>query len=401
MLSLNVFLKNLFPFKGYKFCVLECENRVVLELKSRRNCGICPSCNKRTSNVETEYERKVRDLNLAELKCYIKFTQKKIRCKCGYRGLEKLDFVAKSRRVTKRMEAYIVSLCEKTSLKEVAEVVDLNWKTVKFIDYNYIKSLLPKISEMKIKRIAIDEIAIMKGHKYLTIIRDYDTGIAIKIAIGRTYEVTSNALASLGKEVLDKIEYASLDMWDPYIKAIKEQCPNVKLVFDKFHVVKKINEAIDKVRKNVFAQAEPEERKRMKHKRFIILKKNSNLKPKQKEELNELMKSNEKLYKSYILKEQIISIFDEKKATFDQINKRINTWFENILSNDLEEFHPVVKTMNNYFYGILNYFRYGMTNAISEGFNTKINVIKRRAFGFKDIQYFMLKIYQNSARRFA
>lgn len=401
MLSLNVFLKNLFPFKGYKFCVLECENHVVLELKSRRKCGICPSCDKRTSNVEAEYERRVRDLDLAELKCYLKFTQKKIRCKCGYRGLEKLDFVAKSRRVTKRMEAYIVSLCEKTSLKEAAEIVDLDWKTVKSIDYNYIKSLIPKISEMKIKRIAIDEIAIMKGHKYLTIIRDYDTGVAIKIDIGRTYEVTSNALATLGKEVLDKIEYASLDMWDPYIKAIKEQCPNVKLVFDKFHIVKKINEAIDKVRKNVFAQAEPEERKRMKHKRFIILKKNSNLKPKQKEELNELMKSNEKLYKSYILKEQIISIFDEKKATFDQINKRINTWFENILSNDLEEFHPVVKTMNNYFYGILNYFRYGMTNAISEGFNTKINVIKRRAFGFKDIEYFMLKIYQNSARRFA
>jgi transposase len=351
--------------------------------------------------LETEYERTVRDLDLGERQCYLRFFQKKIRCKCGYRGLEKLDFVAKSRRVTKRMETYIVSLCEKMSLKEAAEVTNLNWKTVKSIDHEYIKSLLPNISELNIKRIAIDEIAIMKGHKYLTIIRDYDTGIAIKIVFGRGYEVTLKALASLGNDVLNGIEYASLDMWDPYIKAIKEQCPNAKLVFDKFHVVKKVNEALDKVRKKEFAKAAPEERKRMKHKRFVILKKESNLNPKQKGELQGLMKLNEKLYKSYLLKEQILSIFDEKKTTFEQIKERIINWLESILSNELEEFYSVVDMIRRHLNGILNYFRYGMTNSISEGFNTKINVIKRRAFGFRDVEYFMLKIYQNSIKRFA
>jgi len=401
MTTLNSLVRNLFPFKGYKVYVLKNENHILLGLKSRRKCGICPCCNKRTSNVETEYERSVRDLDLGERQCYLEFSQKKIRCKCGYRGLEKLDFVAKSRRVTKRMETYIVSLCEKMSLKEATEVVNLDWKTVKSIDHEYIKSLLPKISELNIRRIAIDEIAVMKGHKYLTIIRDYDTGIAIKIIFGRGYEVTSNALASLGSDVLNGIEYASLDMWDPYIKAITKQCPNVKLVFDKFHVVKKVNEALDNIRKKEFAKAEPEERKRMKHKRFVILKKRSNLKPKQKIELQELMELNKKLYKSYLLKEQIISIFDEKKATFEQIKERIISWFESIFSNQLEEFYPVVTMMTRHFNGILNYFRYGMTNAISEGFNTKINVIKRRAFGFRDVEYFMLKIYQNSVKRFA
>lgn len=401
MVSLNSVLKNLFPFKGYKVCVFENGKYILLGLKSRRKCGICPSCDKRASNLETEYERTVRDLDLGERQCYLRFFQKKIRCKCGYRGLEKLDFVAKSRRVTKRMETYIVSLCEKMSLKEAAEVTNLNWKTVKSIDHEYIKSLLPNISELNIKRIAIDEIAIMKGHKYLTIIRDYDTGIAIKIVFGRGYEVTLKALASLGNDVLNGIEYASLDMWDPYIKAIKEQCPNAKLVFDKFHVVKKVNEALDKVRKKEFAKAAPEERKRMKHKRFVILKKESNLNPKQKGELQGLMKLNEKLYKSYLLKEQILSIFDEKKTTFEQIKERIINWLESILSNELEEFYSVVDMIRRHLNGILNYFRYGMTNSISEGFNTKINVIKRRAFGFRDVEYFMLKIYQNSIKRFA
>ncbi|MEA3515203.1 MAG: ISL3 family transposase [Nanoarchaeota archaeon] len=401
MIPLHSVLRNLFPFKGYKVFVFENEKSIFLELKSCRKCGICPCCNKRTSNVEAEYERTVRDLDLGERQCYLTFSQKKIRCICGYRGLEKLDFVEKSRRVTKRMETYIVSLCEKMSLKEVTEIVNLNWKTVKSIDHEYIKSLLPKISELDIRRIAIDEIAIMKGHKYLTIIRDYDTGIAIKITLGRNYEAISRALASLGSDILKGIEYASLDLWDPYIKAIKEQCPNVKLIFDKFHVVKKVNKALDKVRKQEFAKAEPEERKRMKHKRFVILKRKSNLNQKQKGELQELMNSNEKLYKSYLLKEQILSIFDEKKDSFEKIKKRISSWFENILSNQMEEFYPVVTMMNRHLKGILNYFRYGMTNAISEGFNTKINVIKRHAFGFRDVEYFMLKIYQNSTKRFA
>ena len=299
------------------------------------------------------------------------------------------------------METYVVSLAEKMSLKEVAEIVRLDWKTVKNIDGEYIRSLLPNISTLEIRRIAIDEIAIMKGHKYFTIIRDYDTGVAIRIVFGRTYEETANALASLGQERLAKILYASLDMWDPYIRAIKEQCPNAKLIFDKFHVVKKVNEAVDSVRKKEFANAEPDERINMKHKRFVILKREENLNKKQKEELNILMQSNEKLYKAYLLKEQVLSIFDDKTGTFDQIEERFDAWFSNILSNEMEEFYAVVDTIRHYFYGILNYFRYGMTNAIAEGFNTKINIIKRRAYGFRDLEYFMLKIYQSSLRRLA
>jgi transposase len=401
MTTLNSLLRNLFPYKGYKFSVLENSNRIVTRLKNRRITGTCPECGKRRRHVEAIYERDVRDLDIAAKKCFIQFKQKKIRCSCGYRGLEKLEFVDKLRRVTKRMGTYVVSLCEKMSIKDVVLVTDLDWKTIKNIDRDYIKSQMPSIPKLDIRRIAIDEIAIMKGHKYFTIIRDYDSGIAIAILFGRGYEETAKALDSLGKEKLEKILYASLDMWDPYIKAINEKCPNAKLVFDKFHVVKKVNEALDKVRKREFANAEKEERIDMKHKRFIILKKESNLEAKEKEILGNLMQSNVRLYKAYLLKEHIISIFDDKNSTFEKIQSRIISWFENVLSSELDEFTEVLNTVRNYLDGILNYFRYGMTNAIAEGFNTKINIIKRRAYGFSDIEYFMLKIYQSSMQRLA
>jgi transposase len=401
MVTLFRLLRNLFPYKGYKFSVLEDANHVLIRMKNRRKTGSCPDCGKRCRDVEFVYERDIRDLDLAGKKCFLLFRQKKIRCSCGYRGLEKLKFVDKLRRVTKRMETYVVSLCEKMSITDVETVTWLNWKTIKNIDRDYIKSQLPSIHKLDIRRIAIDEIAIMKGHKYFTIIRDYDTGLAIAIIFGRGYEETAKALDSLGKEKLERIQYASLDMWDPYIKAINEKCPNAKLVFDKFHVVKKVNEALDKVRKKEFANAEKEERIDMKHKRFIILKKESNLEAKEKEVLKNLMQTNVRLYKAYLLKEQIISIFDDKNSTFEKIQSRIISWFENILSSDIEEFTEVLNTMRRFLDGILNYFRYGMTNAIAEGFNTKINIIKRRAYGFSDIEYFMLKIYQSSMKRLA
>jgi len=401
MTTLTTLLNSLFPFKGYKPYVMETEKDILIGLESRRTTGTCPTCSRMCLTIEHEHQRIVRDMDLADSKCYLSFKQKKIRCSCSYRGMEKLNFIAKYDRVTSRLANKVAQDCEEACLKEVARRYKLDWKTVKEIDREHIKSLLPEIGKLQIRRLAIDEIAIMKGHKYFTVIRDYDSGVAIKIFFGRGYDETAKALASLGKDKLANIVYVSLDMWDPYIKAIKEQCPNAKLVFDKFHVVKKVNEALDEVRKKEFDKATDEERVEMKRKRWVILTREHNLKTEQKEELAELMKRNDRLYKAYLLKEQILSIFEDKISTFEKICERINCWFENILGNKLDEFNAVIKTMQNYMYGIQNYFRYGMTNAIAEGFNTKINVIKRRAFGYRDLEYFILKIYQSSLRRLA
>jgi len=401
MATLTLLLRSLYPFKGYKPVVLDIQNDITIGLEQHRRTGTCPKCGRWCSQIEAEYLRRIRDLDLAGCKCYLQFYQKKIRCSCGYRGPEKIHFVGKYNRVSARLAAQVARDCEEASLKEIARRYRLDWKTVKEIDREHIKSLLPEVEMIRARRLAIDEIAIMKGHKYLTVIRDYDSGVALKIFFGRSYEETADALSSLGKDKLSKITHVSLDMWDPYIKAIKENCPNAKLIFDKFHVVKKVNEAVDTVRKRVFSDAEDHERKSMKKKRWLILKRRKNLKAEQCETLDKLMLQNDRLFKAYLLKEQVLSIFDDKLSSFETICKRLNSWMENLLSNGLDEFNAVITTIQNYKDGILNYFRYGMTNAIAEGFNTKINVIKRRAFGYRDIEYFILKIYQSSLRRLA
>jgi transposase len=122
------------------------------------------------------------------------------------------------------------------------------------------------------------------------------------------------------------------------------------------------------------------------------LKRHKNLNEKQLERLDELMKNNESLYKSYLLKEQISDIFDEENC--EEALRRLSEWIENVRESGFEPFEKVVKTLRRYSYGIHNYFRYKVTNAGSEGFNTKINVVRRKAYGYKDLDYFILKIFQ-------
>ena len=181
-------------------------------------------------------------------------------------------------------------------------------------------------------------------------------------------------------------------MWDPYIASIKENT-RAEIVFDKFHVAKKINEVVDSIRKKEFAMADKEERKLMKHKRFLILSRRKNLKPEEKERLDTLIEQNNTLYIAYLLKEQGLDIFEEDNPISGIA--RLHKWIENVIKAGIKEFEKVIGTIKNYFYGIVNYFKHKITNAASEGFNTKITVIKRRAYGFRDLEYFKLKTLQS------
>jgi transposase len=196
----------------------------------------------------------------------------------------------------------------------------------------------------------------------------------------------------LGKRKSKQITVAVIDMWDPYIKSISENT-NAEIVFDKFHIAKKINEAVDKIRKKEFTKADKQERIMMKHKRFLVLARQKRLDDEKRETLLDLMELNRNLYIAYTLKEQVLDIFDERNKTVAM--QRLERWIENVNKVEMIQFIEVVKTMEKYWYGIENYFTHRVTNGASEGYNNKIGLIKRRAFGFKDIEYLKLKILQS------
>jgi len=279
------------------------------------------------------------------------------------------------------------------TISDTSIITGLDWKTVKDIDKYYIKKRLVGLDALTPRRLGIDEIAYEKGHKYLTIVRDLDLNRVIWIGVDRKKETLDSFFMLIGEKKQRLITVVVLDMWDPYIASIKEHCPAADIVFDKFHIIKKINEAVDTVRKEEFAKAAKEERIQMKRKRFIILKRGKNLTEDQQEKLQEIMENNELLYKAYLLKEQISDIFDEE--SFDSAMKRLQKWIQNVNESEISSFKKVLKTLRQYAYGVHNYFNYHITNAGSEGFNTKINIIRRKAYGFWDLEYFKLKIFQS------
>lgn len=221
-------------------------------------------------------------------------------------------------------------------------------------------------------------------------------GKVIWVGEGRQKETIDQFFRELGEPKCSKIRVVVSDMWDPYIASVKEHT-NADIVFDKFHIAKKITEALDSVRKREFAKADPEARKQMKKKRFLMLTRKKCLDDKKQETLKNLMDENEQLYRAYLLKEQGLDIFDEEDKNTALC--RLDMWFRNVAEAGFKEFESVVKTIKNYTYGIVNYFKHRLTNAASEGFNTKINIIKRRAYGFHDIEYFKLKILQSCGWR--
>ncbi len=381
---------DLFAFEEHKVCGVSVEGETVtVGLKRLRKTGDCP-CGERRCKVVEEFQRKVRDLSVSGKKCYVEILTYHISCKCGYYGIEKIDFLDKYSRYTKRFVQYVAQLCKTMSLVDVAEAANIDWKTAKRIDLLELEKLIISLDDVNPTGIGIDEIAYAKGHKYLTVVRKIGGGV-IWIRKGRKKEVLDQFFKELGEEKCKKITVAVIDMWKPYIKSINENT-NADIVFDKFHVIKKINEAVDKIRKEEFAKADPEEKLRMKKKRFLILKRGEKLNEYEKQSLQDLMNKNSNLYIAYLLKEQVSEVFEE--TDLDRGISRLERWIENVRKIGMEAFTKVLEMMESHWDGIVNYFKHHLTNAASEGFNRKINMIRRRACGYKDLHYFQLKILQ-------
>jgi transposase len=391
-------IRTVYSYKGYRTSqTFLTKKELRIFLRKTGKTSICPVCGIHCRRIEEERERTIRDLDIVDKSAIITFSERKIVCRCGFRGLELLDFVDKYSFYTKRFEEYVALLCEKMTNKNVAGVCHIDWKTVKAIDKKSLSKQKVGLELISPTGIGVDEVAYEKGHKYLTVVRELKHNRVIWIGIGRKKEVLDQFFIELGYEKSAKITEVVLDMWDPFIASIKEHCPNAAIVFDRFHISKKVNEALDSVRKAEFKNADDYERKTMKKKRFVILKRQKTLTDGEAEALDALKRKNDRLYSAYLLKEQVLDIFDEQNQTIAV--KRFEVWFDNVTQSGLKQFDNVVKTIRTYFYGIANYFKHRITNGGAEGINNKINVIKRMAYGFRDIEYFKLKILQSCGWR--
>jgi len=329
----------------------------------------------------------VRDLPIIDNDLYLSCEMFNVKCpKCGIRR-ERLDFIDKCSRLTVRLETYIFQLVSMSTVKDVADKFSMSWDTVKNIDKKYLEAKFKDIDYGDLTIIAIDEIANKKGHDYLSVVMNLITGRVIWVGEGRKQEDIDKFFETLTEEQKNNIIAASIDMWPAYINSVKKNCPNADIVFDKFHVVKKFGEVITKLRSAEYRKAEtPENKDILKGTKWLLLRNRSNLKLDAKKELKKLLELNENLATAYILKEKLATIWNYKSEAWAK--KSINDWIAIAEESNMRGVKAFIKTLRKHEYGIVSHCKHPISNGKLEGTNNKIKVLKRRCYGFHDVEYF-------------
>jgi len=279
-----------------------------------------------------------------------------------------------------------------SSLKQVSRFLELDWKTVRAIDKKYLEKQFAIPDYEGLRLLAVDEISAHKGYKFFTVVMDLERTRIVWIGKDRRKETLDQFFKELGQDKTKLIEAVACDMWDPYIASIKENTPSAKIVFDKFHVIKSYSKVIDKVRNIEFKQATSEKKEAIKGTKYLLLKNQDKLKKDEKEQLQKLLKLNEKINITYILKDVLKKLWNYKSSYW--ANRYLDSWIKIAIASNIGSLMKFAKMLSNYRYGLINHCYYPIGTGPLEGMNNKIKVIKRIAYGFHDDDYFILKIKQ-------
>lgn len=394
-------ISSLYPFRRAK--IINCGQIIEPELgrvihtelnPDLRFTPICSDCGSKAEGIHSWHHRSVKDLKLAEADNLITLNYRKIYCPtCGIK-IEQLNVTDPGGpHVTNRMARYIFELCKLMTIQEVANHLNLDWKTVKKIDQQFLEKELGETDYSNSGLLAIDEISFGKYHKYLTVVLDFQTGRVIWVGEKRKVKTLDKFFENMPENDRINIKAITMDMWDPYIKAVRKWCPDAVIVFDKFHIVSSFSKVIDQVRRSETKKAISEQEQTvLKGSRWLLLKNKKNLKDKEKPKLDKLLKINENLSKVYILKDELKLIW--KTDNFLDMRESLNNWYDVALESKLAPVTRFVAKLKRYQYGILTHVFYPIHTSKLEGTNNKIKEIKRSAYGFHDNRYFALKIKQ-------
>lgn len=355
---------------------------------------VCHVCGRPAGAIHQWEHRAVRDLNLGAARVWLKCRYRIVFCStCGGHRVEDLGFFTPHQRVTRRLAQYIYALCKELPIQAVADHLGLDWKTVKRIDQTFLEEDFGQTDYAGLRILAVDEIAVRKGQRYLTVVLDYETGRVVWVGPDRKAETLAAFFAGMTPAQKHAVEAIAMDMWAPYIKAVEEAVPHVKIVFDLFHVVQGFNQVIDRVRLSEFHQATRTEREIFKGSKYLLLANRRTItQPEARAHLKQLLALNETLSTVMILKDLLKRIW--RYTSRGWADRRLTEWC--CLARTVG--HPTVSAfaamLERHRDGILNHCEYAIHTSRLEGVNNTIKVIKRRAYGFHDDRYFGLKIIQ-------
>jgi len=313
------------------------------------------------------------------------------------RHIERCDFVDKGCYYTKRFCRLISGLCRHMTISAVAKHFGLRWETVKNIDKAHLQETLPSLNPAaltNLKYLGVDEVARAKGHDYMTLVYDLGSGQLVWVQAGRTSDILSRFLKMLPEPTKQGILAVAMDMGLAYQKAVRDDLPNADIIFDRFHVMQNFCKAMDNQRRAEFRKADDAQKELIIGSRYLLLKNSEKLNEAQQNKLQTLLHENKNINSLYILKEQLQTLW--QAATVASMEATLETWCQLADETDMTYIKKFAKSLRRHKVGICNYAKYRLTTARIEAGNVGIGLIRKRARGIRDTEYFALKIRQLS-----
>ncbi|NTV29809.1 MAG: ISL3 family transposase [Candidatus Omnitrophica bacterium] len=397
-------IRGLLRIPGYKIKEVSEKNEAAIHIRIepyKRHEGICSGCGKQHKGLHSVREMVAEDVRLGGRRAFLYIPKRRYKCpKDGRIHTETIEWIELGARVTKAFGREVNRLTSITTNQEAGWFLGLNDEQVYRID----KAMLERLFEERLipppasTNISVDEVAWKKHHRYLTNVVDVDEKVITWNDKGRKAEVLDRYYESLGKENCEKIQSVALDGARTYISSTVNHAVNASIVLDRFHATQKASQALDQVRKSELAKARENKDEELIaltncKQRFILLKNKKNLSDAQATTLKKLCEINQPIYKAMLLKESFLGVYDLKDE--DEAIGYMYGWMDEALQSGFPSFIEIAWSMVDKIEYVLNWFKDKRSSAISEGFNNKIKRLKRMAYGYRDIEYFKLKIHQH------
>ena len=387
-------LYHAFCIRGYQYLgTLYRKGRVLFRIRRHPDKLRCPACGSSDVVCRGKVRRQFHSLPIGKKPVDIQLDVQRVQCRqCGCIRQDRVDFAEPRRRHTRAFERYVVDLSKSMTMLDIARYLDVGWDRVKDILKRHLSRRFRRIRLRALRLIAIDEIAIGKGHKYLTIVLDLLSGAVVFVGDGKG----AKALDPFWKRLRRSkacIEAVASDMSPAYIEAVSTHLPEAALVFDHFHIIKLFNDKLSDLRRELYREAtEKLHKDALKGTRWLLLKAPEKLDEGRNEpaRLAEALELNKPLASAYYLKEDLRQLWAQEGKAQAQIF--LDGWLQRAQASGITMLRNFAKTLAAHRSGILAYYDFPISTGPLEGTNNKIKTLKRQAYGFRDTEFFKLRI---------
>lgn len=375
----------------------ESAKTIEIEVRPRRGSKArCSSCGRPAAGYDQLAVRRFEFIPIWGFAVVLLYAMRRVACRsCGVK-VEQVPWAQGKHTLCKAYMLFLADWARKLSWKQTAQSFHTTWEKV-FEAVEYVVQWgLQHRSLEALRAIGVDEIQYGRGHQYLTLVYQIEQGCQRLLWVGkeRTTESFERFFALIGKDLAERIEFVCSDMWKPYLELIKKHCTNALNILDRFHIVAKMNLALDEVRTaeaRRMAQAgyEPV----LKNSRWCLLKRPGNLTDKQRIRLRDLLRFNLKSVRAYLLKEQFQQLWNYDSPTW--AGKFLDQWCTQTMRSRIEPMKKFARTVRAHRELLLNYFRARkqFSSGVIEGLNNKAKVTMRKAYGFRTFRATELALY--------